>query len=186
MMSATEGRASISFRLLNGHVLRKEFLATHTLRVAKSFLDQNRTDGGATYVLETHYPYRVFSDADTDLTLAELGFVPSGVIVLTEPQTGLRSLTYTLYRTADSLLYSLFSSLASLNPANLLTASHDPTSASFKSQTPSAAAQTGQSRDATWQYEPNLSLERRLREMYGDSASNEQQHTSRPPIVGFR
>jgi len=74
--------ATIGIRLTNGDVLRRSFSCTNTLRDVQIFIDQNRTDGFAPYIMRTTFPPKEFSFSDLDSTLAHLGLVPSGMIIL--------------------------------------------------------------------------------------------------------
>jgi len=78
----TYNEATIGIRLTNGEVLRQSFSTTSKLRDVQNFIDQRRTDGYAPYVMRTTYPPKEFSFEDLDSTLAQLGLVPSGMIIL--------------------------------------------------------------------------------------------------------
>lgn len=74
--------ATISVRLTNGDVMRNNFQSSTTLREVQLYIDQNRSDGSAPYIMRTTYPPRDFSYQDLDLSLAQLGLVPSGMIIV--------------------------------------------------------------------------------------------------------
>jgi hypothetical protein len=73
---------TIGIRLTNGDVMRQPFSVTSKLRDVQNFIDQRRTDGFAPYSMRTTHPPKEFSFMDLDLTLIELGLVPSGMIIL--------------------------------------------------------------------------------------------------------
>lgn len=73
---------TVGVRLTNGELLRRTCISTTTLREIQLFIDQMRTDGAAPYVMRTTYPPRELSYSDLDKTLAQLGLVPSGMIIL--------------------------------------------------------------------------------------------------------
>ena len=83
------------------------FKPTDTLVDVNQFILMNGTEGNAPYSLMTNFPRKVFTPADMDKTLSELGefycffsisihlcvlfrhhtgFVPSAVLILTKPQ----------------------------------------------------------------------------------------------------
>eukprot|EP00026_Physarum_polycephalum_P009602 Phypoly_transcript_09730.p1 GENE.Phypoly_transcript_09730~~Phypoly_transcript_09730.p1 ORF type:complete len:342 (+),score=35.46 Phypoly_transcript_09730:306-1331(+) len=73
---------TVGVRLTNGELLRRTCSSNTTLRDVQLFIDQTRTDGSAPYVMRTTYPPKELSFSDLDKTLAQLGLVPSGMIIL--------------------------------------------------------------------------------------------------------
>eukprot|EP01135_Chromosphaera_perkinsii_P002366 Nk52_evm20s222 gene=Nk52_evmTU20s222 len=83
--------ASILFRLTDGSTIRNQFSKLDTLADAKIFCEQNRTDVAAfgnipsqrgQFHMLTTFPNRIFTDDDLNKTFAELGFVPSGSLII--------------------------------------------------------------------------------------------------------
>eukprot|EP00276_Gloeochaete_wittrockiana_P011047 CAMPEP_0184665376 /NCGR_PEP_ID=MMETSP0308-20130426/56966_1 /TAXON_ID=38269 /ORGANISM="Gloeochaete witrockiana, Strain SAG 46.84" /LENGTH=496 /DNA_ID=CAMNT_0027109339 /DNA_START=185 /DNA_END=1672 /DNA_ORIENTATION=- len=84
-----QNKAMVLFRLTNGETLKHEFPATATLREAKAYVDQHRTDGSHKYSMMTTFPRVIFNDTHLNQTMRALQLVPSGTIILT-PADGSR------------------------------------------------------------------------------------------------
>ncbi|KAH8551940.1 hypothetical protein BGW37DRAFT_520210 [Umbelopsis sp. PMI_123] len=73
---------NLNVRQLDGSQIRKQFNAVDTLDVVMKWIDQERTDGDAPYMLLAQFPTRQFSVGDESRTLRELELVPSSTLIM--------------------------------------------------------------------------------------------------------
>jgi len=74
-------QTTIAFRLLDGTTFKKQFEASDTLQMAKSFIEQNY-HYNKRFFLMTNVPRHVFTDNELNKNLRELGLVPNATIIL--------------------------------------------------------------------------------------------------------
>jgi len=79
--SMMSSQTTIAFRLLDGTTIKKQFEASDTLQMAKSFIEQNY-HYNKRFFLMTNVPRHVFTDTELNKTLRELGLVPNATIIL--------------------------------------------------------------------------------------------------------
>ncbi|CAM0141825.1 unnamed protein product [Umbelopsis sp. WA50703] len=83
--SASASKCSVcnlNIRQLDGSQIRKQFEATDTLEVVMAWIDKERTDGDAPYMLLAQFPTRQFSIGDEARSLRELELVPSSTLIM--------------------------------------------------------------------------------------------------------
>jgi len=71
-------------RLTDGSILKGEFSSNTTLRHVYCWIQQQRTDGHASFTMMTSFPRKVFSNDNLDQTLAEAALVPRAVVIIKE------------------------------------------------------------------------------------------------------
>ena len=77
---ATGDSARIQFRFPDGHTTNKQFKSSEKLSSARSFVVEHAslTD----FTLSTTYPRRIFNDSESEMSLQDLGLVPSAVLMV--------------------------------------------------------------------------------------------------------
>jgi len=74
----------LQIRLTNGRAIRGTFKPTDTINTVVNFINEKRTDGHEPFKLMTNFPKQVFGGEKYSMTLAELGLVPRGQLILTK------------------------------------------------------------------------------------------------------
>ncbi|KAH8147189.1 uncharacterized protein LAJ45_08667 [Morchella importuna] len=82
------GETLMTFRLLNGTMLKNTFPSESKLADVRKWLDKNRGDPQVPYNFQQIAPLMLLSASDEDLSLAELGFSHGTTLVLTNKTQG--------------------------------------------------------------------------------------------------
>ena len=72
--------ARIQFRFPDGHTANRQFKSSETLSAARIFVNEHASLNN--FTLSTTYPRRVFTDAESETSLQDLGLVPSAVLMV--------------------------------------------------------------------------------------------------------
>lgn len=72
--------ARIQFRFPDGHTTNRQFRSSETLSAARLFVTEHASLNN--FTLSTTYPRRVFTDAESETSLQDLGLVPSAVLMV--------------------------------------------------------------------------------------------------------
>ncbi|KAI9284150.1 hypothetical protein BC943DRAFT_326437 [Umbelopsis sp. AD052] len=83
---STSTVCNISVRQMDGSQIRKQFNATDTLDDVMKWIDAERTDGDAPFMLLAQFPTRQFSMGDESKSLRELELVPSSTLIMKPPR----------------------------------------------------------------------------------------------------
>lgn len=73
----------LQIRLMNGQVLKQTFGAKEPLSAVRLFVQLQSGDLNEPFTFMTNFPKRVFNDEDMETPIAELGLVPSAVLIMT-------------------------------------------------------------------------------------------------------
>ncbi|KAL1924344.1 uncharacterized protein VTP21DRAFT_7379 [Calcarisporiella thermophila] len=73
--------SNINIRLLDGSTLRNKFSSSETLGGVRAWLEENRTDGSAPFILMQTFPNRNFTMVEEGYTLRDLNLTPSATLI---------------------------------------------------------------------------------------------------------
>jgi len=79
-------QSTLQVRLMNGKILKQSFGAKEPLSAVRLFVQLQSGETMDSFTLMTNFPKRVYNDEDMDTPLAELGLVPSAVLMMTRKQ----------------------------------------------------------------------------------------------------
>ncbi|XP_024542116.1 plant UBX domain-containing protein 11 isoform X2 [Selaginella moellendorffii] len=75
-------KVHLQVKLTDGAVIRREFEKSDTLWTVKSFVDENRTDGNASYAFAVPFPRKIFNAEDYEKALVDLDIGYRAVLIL--------------------------------------------------------------------------------------------------------
>jgi len=79
-------KCQLQIRLMNGKVLKQDFGVKEPLSAVRLYVQLQAPDINDPFALMTNFPKRVFTEEDMETPLAELGLVPSAVLIMARKQ----------------------------------------------------------------------------------------------------